>query len=328
MFKSLLIEKIDEEYSVRVTELADDQLPEGDVTVRISHSTLNYKDALAITGIGPVVRNFPMVPGIDFAGVVEHSSHPEFKAGDNVILNGWGVGESHWGGLAQKARVKGDWLIKLPNNLSPRDAMAIGTAGYTAMLCVLALLRHGLKPSDGEIAVTGATGGVGSVAILLLKHLGYSVTAITGKLSESNYLLNLGAHEVLDRAIYASPTKPLLKERWAGVIDVLGGNTLASLCASTKYGGIVTACGLAESIELPSSVAPFILRGITLVGIDSVHCPKATRLAAWSRLSEQVNLDKLRSMVSEITLEEVPHFSKLILSGDLKGRIIVDPYKA
>jgi len=328
MFKSLLIEKIDEEYSVRVTELADDQLPEGDVTVRISHSTLNYKDALAITGIGPVVRNFPMVPGIDFAGVVEHSSHPEFKAGDNVILNGWGVGESHWGGLAQKARVKGDWLIKLPDNLSPRDAMAIGTAGYTAMLCVLALLRHGLKPSDGEIAVTGATGGVGSVAILLLKHLGYSVTAITGKLSESNYLLNLGAHEVLDRAIYASPTKPLLKERWAGVIDVLGGNTLASLCASTKYGGIVTACGLAESIELPSSVAPFILRGITLVGIDSVHCPKATRLAAWSRLSEQVNLDKLRSMVSEITLEEVPHFSKLILSGDLKGRIIVDPYKA
>jgi acrylyl-CoA reductase (NADPH) len=328
MFKSLLIEKIDEEYSVRVTELADDQLPEGDVTVRISHSTLNYKDALAITGIGPVVRNFPMVPGIDFAGVVEHSSHPEFKAGDNVILNGWGVGESHWGGLAQKARVKGDWLIKLPDNLSPRDAMAIGTAGYTAMLCVLALLRHGLKSSDGEIAVTGATGGVGSVAILLLKHLGYSVTAITGKLSESNYLLNLGAHEVLDRAIYASPTKPLLKERWAGVIDVLGGNTLASLCASTKYGGIVTACGLAESIELPSSVAPFILRGITLVGIDSVHCPKATRLAAWSRLSEQVNLDKLRSMVSEITLEEVPHFSKLILSGDLKGRIIVDPYKA
>lgn len=324
MFKGLLVDKVNEQYSVKVAELDDNHLPEGDVTVRIFYSTINYKDALAITGKGPIVRSFPMTPGIDFSGVVEDSNHPEFKAGDKVILNGWGVGESHSGGLAQKARVNGDWLIPLPDNLTLKDAMALGTAGYTAMLCVLALLRHGLKPSDGEIAVTGATGGVGSVAILILKELGYKAVAITGKLSETDYLLDLGAHEVIDRALYASPAKPLLKERWAGVIDVLGGNTLASLCASTKYHGVVTACGLAESMDLPASVAPFILRGVTLVGVDSVKCPKETRLEAWAMLSEKINLSKLNTVISEIKLEDAINYSKLLLSGTFKGRIIVD----
>ncbi|MDR5172850.1 oxidoreductase [Methylobacillus flagellatus] len=323
MFKGLLIEKINEEYSVRLTELDDAQLLNGDVTVRVSHSTINYKDALAITGKGSIVRSFPMVPGIDFAGVVEQSNHPDFVPGDNVILNGWGVGESHWGGLAQKARVKGDWLIPLPANISSRDAMALGTAGYTAMLCILAILRHGVRPEDGEIAVTGATGGVGSVAISALSQLGYKVAAITGKSTGTDYLLNLGANEVLDRSSLG-PNKPLLKERWVGVIDVLGGNTLANLCASTKYQGIVTACGLAESMELPATVAPFILRGITLVGIDSVRCPKEHRLEAWAKLSEYIDSSKLQAIITEIKVEDAPHYSKLLMDGVFKGRIVVN----
>ncbi len=323
MFKGLLIEKDNEDYSVRLTELADEQLPEGDVTVRISHSTINYKDALAITGKGPIVRCFPMVPGIDFVGVVEQSNHRDFVPGDSVILNGWGAGESHWGGLAQKARVHGDWLIPLPANISPRNAMALGTAGFTAMLCILAILRHGLKPEDGAIAVTGATGGVGSVAILVLSKLGYKVTALTGKLTETDYLLNLGATEIIDRSTLG-PNKPLLKERWAGVIDVLGGNTLANLCASTKYRGIVTACGLAESMELPATVAPFIFRGITLVGIDSVRCSKAHRLEAWARLSESIDMHKLKDLITEIKPEDAPHYCKLLIDGVFKGRIVVN----
>lgn len=324
MFKGILIEKDEAGYRAAVKELDEAQLPEGDVTVRVSHSTLNYKDALAITGKGPVVRKFPMVPGIDLAGTVEHSAHPDYKAGDAVVLNGWGVGENHWGGLAQKARLNGNWLVPLPSAFTPLQAMAIGTAGYTAMLCVLALERHGVKPSDGEILVTGAAGGVGSVAIAVLSKLGYTVVAVSGRPEETDYLKGLGAVEVLERAQFSAPGKPLGRERWAGAVDVVGSHTLANVCATTKYRGVVTACGLAGGMDLPASVAPFILRGVTLAGIDSVMCPKADRLQAWQRLGSDLDMAKLGTISREISLAEAIPVATQLFNGQVKGRVVVD----
>lgn len=324
MFKGILIEKDDAGYRATLTDLDETRLPEGDVTVRVSHSTLNYKDALAITGKVPVVRTFPMVPGIDLAGTVEHSSHPDYKAGDAVILNGWGVGETHWGGLAQKARLNGNWLVPLPAQFTPQQAMAIGTAGYTAMLCVLALERHGVTPAHGEILVTGAAGGVGSVATALLARLGYTVVAVSGRPAETDYLKGLGAVEVLDRATFATPGKPLGRERWAGAVDVVGSHTLANVCASMKYRGVVTACGLAGGMDFPASVAPFILRGVTLVGIDSVMCPRPDRLEAWKRLASDLDIAKLTAISQEVGLTEALPIALKLLNGEVRGRVIVD----
>ena len=324
MFKGILIEKDDSGYRATVKDLNESDLPEGNVTIEVSHSTLNYKDGLAITGKGPVVRKFPMVPGIDLVGIVEQSSHPDYKIGDRVLLNGWGVGENHWGGLAQKARLNGDWLIPLPTQFSPQQAMAIGTAGYTAMLCVIALERQGVKPSDGEIVVTGAAGGVGSVAIAVLSKLGYSVVAVTGRPDDANYLTQLGAKEVMDRSIYASPGKPLGKERWAGAIDVAGSHVLANICATTKYRGVVTACGLAAGMDFPATVAPFILRGVTLVGIDSVMCPRSDRLIAWRRLAADLDMVKLGKIGKEVGLNEAIPLANSLLEGKVRGRVIVD----
>jgi len=324
MFKGILIEKDDSGYRANLRELDEAQLPEGDVTIRVAYSTLNYKDGLAITGRGPVVRRFPMVPGVDLAGTVERSTSPDYAAGDKVVLNGWGVGETHWGGLAQKARLKGEWLVPLPAAFSPRQAMAIGTAGYTAMLCVMALEKHGVTPDQGEIVVTGAAGGVGSAAIAILSRLGYRVVAVTGRPEESEYVKGLGAAEVLDRAAFASPGKPIAKERWAGAVDVVGSHTLANVCATTKYRGVVTACGLAGGMDFPSSVAPFILRGVTLVGIDSVMCPTPDRLEAWRRLGSDLDIEKLGVISREIGLSEVMPFATKLLNGEVKGRIVVD----
>ena len=324
MFNGILITKDEAGYRAAVTKLDEAQLPAGDVTVRVSHSTLNYKDGLAITGKGPVVRSFPMVPGIDLVGIVEESANPAYRAGDAVLLNGWGVGEVHWGGLAQKARLKGDWLIPLPSAFTPQQAMAIGTAGYTAMLCVLALERYGVKPSDGEILVTGAAGGVGSVAIAILAKLGYKVVAATGRTQDADYLHRLGATEVIDRAQFASPGKPLGKERWAGAVDVVGSHVLANVCATTKYRGVVTACGLAAGMDLPATVAPFILRGVTLAGIDSVMCPRADRLIAWQRLATDLDVTKLGEIGREVSLAEAIPLASQLLSGDVRGRIVVD----
>ncbi len=324
MFNGILITKDEAGYRAAVTKLDEAQLPAGDVTVRVSHSTLNYKDGLAITGKGPVVRSFPMVPGIDLVGIVEESANPAYRAGDAVLLNGWGVGEVHWGGLAQKARLKGDWLIPLPSAFTPQQAMAIGTAGYTAMLCVLALERYGVKPSDGEILVTGAAGGVGSVAIAILAKLGYKVVAATGRTQDADYLHRLGATEVIDRAPFASPGKPLGKERWAGAVDVVGSHVLANVCATTKYRGVVTACGLAAGMDLPATVAPFILRGVTLAGIDSVMCPRADRLIAWQRLATDLDVTKLGEIGREVSLAEAIPLASQLLSGDVRGRIVVD----
>lgn len=324
MFKGILIEKDEAGYRAALKNIDEGQLPDGDVTIRVSHSTLNYKDGLAITGKGPVVRKFPMVPGIDLVGTVEHSAHPEYKAGDHVLLNGWGVGEVHWGGLAQKARLNGNWLVPMPAGFSPQQAMAIGTAGYTAMLCVLALERHGVMPTDGEILVTGAAGGVGSVATAVLAKLGYTVVAVSGRPNESDYLKNLGAVEVLERSQFSSPGKPLGKERWAGAVDVVGSHTLANVCASTKYRGVVTACGLAGGMDFPSSVAPFILRGVTLVGIDSVMCPRPDRLEAWQRLSSDLDMKKLGAISREISLGEVVPIASKLMNGEIRGRVIVD----
>ena len=324
MFKGILIEKDDSGYRAAVQEIDDAQLPAGDVTVRVSHSTLNYKDGLAITGKGPVVRKFPMVPGIDLAGVVEESSHPQYKAGDPVVHNGWGVGETHWGGLAQKARLNGEWLVPLPAAFSPQQAMAIGTAGYTAMLCVLALERHGVKPEHGEILVTGAAGGVGSVAIAVLAKLGYTVVAATGRPQDAGYLKSLGASEVVERSLFSSPGKPLGKERWAGAVDVVGSHVLANVCATTKYRGVVTACGLAAGMDFPATVAPFILRGVTLAGIDSVMCPRSERLVAWERLGSDLDLDKLGQISGEIGLAETIPLADRLLKGEVRGRVVVD----
>lgn len=325
MFKAVLIEKDDAGYRASVQTLDDAALPEGNVSVRVSHSTLNYKDALAITGQGPVVRKFPMVPGIDLVGVVAASQHPDYQPGDAVLLNGWGVGESHWGGLAQQARLNGDWLIPLPTGLTAQQAMAIGTAGYTAMLCVMTLERYGVQPKDGEVLVTGAAGGVGSVAVALLSQLGYRVTAMTGRLQDADYLRALGAAEVIERGQYAEPGKPLGKERWAGAVDVAGGHVLANVCASMQYQGVVTACGLAAGMALPATVAPFILRGVTLAGVDSVMRPRADRLVAWQRLTQELSLDKLALIGSqEVGLDEAIGLAARLLKGEVRGRVVVD----
>lgn len=324
MFRGILIQKDEAGYSASLTDLDDGQLPEGDVTVRVSHSTLNYKDALAITGKGPVVRKFPMVPGIDLVGTVERSTHSDYKVGDAVILNGWGVGEKHWGGLAQKARVNGDWLVPLQGRFTPQQAMSIGTAGYTAMLCVLALERHGVKPEHGEILVTGAAGGVGSVATAVLTKLGFTVVAVSGRPAEADYIKSLGAVEILDRAKFASPGKPLGAERWAGAIDVVGSDTLANVCATTKYRGVVTACGLAGGMDFPATVAPFILRGVTLAGIDSVMCPRLERLEAWRRLNIDLDVSKLTAISKEVGLTELLPLAPKMLNGAVRGRVVVD----
>ena len=329
MFKALVITKPESGYRCDLTELDEAQLPAtGDVTVRVDYSTINYKDGLAITGKSPVVRSFPMVPGIDFAGSVTQSDHPKWKAGDRVLLNGFGVGESHWGGLAQMARVKGDWLVALPDTLSERDAMAVGTAGYTAMLCVMALQRHwadaGVAPGSGEVLVTGANGGVGSVAISLLAGLGHTVVASTGRPQEADYLKSLGASAVIDRNEFGAPGKPLQKERWIGVVDSVGSHTLANACASTHYGGAVAACGLAQGMDLPASVAPFILRGITLLGIDSVMAPMARREAAWAALAKILNREQLAAITTEIGLAEAIGAGGDILAGRVRGRLVVN----
>ena len=324
MFKAVLIEKDEAGYRAGVTEVDDAALPEGDVTVRVAYSTLNYKDGLAITGKGPVVRKFPMVPGIDLAGTVEASTHAGIAVGDKVVLNGWGVGEGHWGGLAQRARLKGDWLVPLPAAFTPRQAMAIGTAGYTAMLCVMALERHGVAPASGEVLVTGANGGVGSVAVALLAKLGYTVVASTGRPQEADYLKALGAAEIIDRAQLSAPGKPLAKERWAGAVDTVGSHTLANVCASTKYRGAVAACGLAQGMDFPSSVAPFILRGVTLAGVDSVMAPRAERLEAWRRLAQDLDVTKLDLMTHEIGLGEAVATAAALLEGKVRGRVVVD----
>lgn len=323
MFTGLLIEN-DDSYRTTLTDLDERQLPDGDVTVRVSHSGLNYKDALAITGSGKIVRDFPMVPGIDLAGEVEHSDDPAHRVGDKVVLNGWGVGEKHWGGLAQKARVRGDWLVPLPEAFTPEQAMAIGTAGYTAMLCVQALERHGVAPDQGEIAVTGASGGVGSVAVALLARLGYTVVAVTGRPEENRYLEDLGAAEILDRSGFAEVGKPLQKARWAGAVDVAGSHTLANILAGTKYRGVVTACGLAAGMDLPASVAPFILRGVTLAGVDSVMCPLEDRLEAWRRLGELLDPGTLDTITSTVGLDEAAPTARKLLEGAVRGRVVVD----
>jgi acrylyl-CoA reductase (NADPH) len=315
----------DPEFQARVADLEEKALPEGDVTLRVEYSTLNFKDGLAIANASPVVRTWPMVAGIDGAGIVEASSHPDWKAGDRVVLNGWGVGEMHWGCLAQKARVKGDWLVRLPGNISTRQAMAIGTAGYTATLCVLALERLGVKPASGEILVTGASGGVGGVAIALLAAGGYRVVASTGRLAEADYLKGLGAAEVIDRATLSQPGgRPLQKERWAGVVDSVGSHTLANACAQTKAGGIVTACGLAQGMDFPSTVAPFILRGVTLAGVNCVMVPREVREQAWARLARDLEPAKLEAMTHETDLAGAIAAAPEILKGRVRGRLVVD----
>ena len=324
MFKGILLNKTDAGTDAKVADINDSDLPEGDVTLRVDYSTINYKDGLAITGKAPVVRKFPMVPGIDGAGTVEESNSPLWKAGDKVVLNGWGVGEGHWGCLAQKARLKGEWLVALPSGVTTKQAASIGTAGYTAMLCVLGLEKHGVTPDKGEILVTGAAGGVGSVAIALLAKRGYTVVASTGRASETDYLKSLGASEVIDRATLSSPGKPLAKERWAGAVDSVGSHTLANVCASTKYLGVVMACGLAQGMDLPASVAPFILRGVTLVGIDSVMAPMATRLQAWSRLASDLDKTKLDAITTEISLAQAIARAPDILAGQVRGRLVVN----
>ena len=323
MFKALLLEKGDAGFQARVTEIDDVRLPAADVLVRPEYSTLNFKDGLALTNKSPVVRVWPMVPGIDGAGTVLESTHADWKPGDRFVHNGWGVGETHWGCLAQRARLKGDWLVKLPSSFSARQAMAIGTAGYTAMLCVLALERHGLKPGDGEVLVTGATGGVGSVAIALLSRLGHRVVAATGKTQEADYLTKLGAVAVLDRAEFAAAGKPLQKERWAAVVDALGSHTLVNALAQTRYGGVVAACGLAQGMDLPGSVAPFILRGITLAGIDSVMAPRALRQQAWDRLARDLDPALLETMITEVALEDAVDAAQGLMAGTVRGRIVV-----
>jgi acrylyl-CoA reductase (NADPH) len=324
MFKAILIDKRDGTQSVRVAELDDAQLPDAAVTVRVEYSTVNYKDGLAITGKSPVVRKFPMVPGIDLAGVVEASTSEVWRPGERVLLNGWGVGEGHWGGFSQKARVKAEWLQNVPERFTTRQAMAIGTAGYTASLCVDALVRHGLAPDQGDVLVTGASGGVGSVAIALLAAAGFKVTASTGKAGEADYLKKLGATQVIDRNEFTQPGKPLHKERWAGVIDSVGSHTLANVCAQTRYRGAVAACGLAQGMDFPSSVAPFILRGVSLLGIDSVMAPKAVRQLAWDRLARDLDASVLEQISKTVGLAEAIKAAEDIVGGTIRGRVIVD----
>lgn len=323
MFKAILITKDDAGYAATVTELDDAALPEGDITVDVEWSTVNYKDALALTGKSPVVRRFPMVPGIDFSGTVHASSHPDFKPGDKVVYTGFGLGETQWGGYSQRVRVNGERTLHLPEGLTARGAMAIGTAGFTAMLSVLALARHGVKPGDGDILVSGATGGVGSIAVNILARRGYRVVASTGKDAEHDYLRRLGAAEIIDRRELSAPGRPLGKERWIGAVDVVGGATLANICANTSYGGVVTACGLAESMDFPASVAPFILRGVTLAGIDSGFCPMALRAQAWAALSTELASSELEMMTTEVTLDDVLELAPELLAGTVRGRTVV-----
>src|SRR5215472_2863806 len=322
-FKAIVIDKADTGQTVRLTDFDEKDLMDGDVTVRVEWSTVNYKDGLAITGKAPVVRRFPMIAGVDFSGTVESSNHPNWMPGDHVILNGWGLGETHLGAYAEKARVKGDWLIRRPAGISARDAMAIGTAGYTAMLAVMALERAGIAPSRGPVIVTGAAGGVGSVAIALLAKLGYAVAASTGRPKEAAYLKSLGASEIIERNELTGPARPLAKERWAGGIDAVGSTTLANVLSMTRYGGAVAACGLAGGMDLPTSVAPFILRGVSLIGIDSVMCPLPLRQEAWRRLDKDLAKDKLAAMTAEIGLGDVVDAGKRIVEGQVRGRIVV-----
>jgi acrylyl-CoA reductase (NADPH) len=322
--RAIVIHEEEGGQQVEVTDVNEDDLPEGDVTVRVDYSSLNYKDSLAITGSSPVVRSFPMIPGIDLAGTVETSEHEDFGEGDRVVLNGWGIGETRWGGLAARARVNGDWLVPLPSAFTARQAMAIGTAGYTAMLCVLALEDHGVAPGEGEVLVTGAAGGVGSVAVSVLAKLGYSVAASTGRPEESDYLRALGATEIIDRKDLSEPGRPLARERWVGAVDVAGSHTLANVCASMAYGGTVAACGLAQGMDFPGTVAPFILRGVTLVGVDSVSCPIPRRLVAWRRLATDLDVGHIELMTREISLEEAIPIARDQLTGVTRGRIVVD----
>jgi acrylyl-CoA reductase (NADPH) len=322
-FKAIRTDKGEQGQTVGLVDFDENELMDGDVTVAVEWSTVNYKDGLAVTGKSPVVRRFPMIPGIDFAGTVEASTNPDWKPGDKVILNGWGTGETHLGAYAEKARVKGDWLVPLPAGMSGRDAMAIGTAGYTAMLAVMALEKHGVTPEKGPIVVTGAAGGVGSVAIALLSKLGFGVIASTGRSQEADYLKQLGATEIIERAELAEATRPLGKERWAGGIDSVGSRTLANVLAMTRYGGAVAACGLAGGMDLPASVAPFILRGISLLGIDSVMCPQPIRREAWRRLASDLDRGKLQALTTEIGLDGVPDAARAILEGKVRGRTVV-----
>ena len=325
MFKALLLIKSDDgKTQAALTSLDDAQLPPGEVLVQVSHSTLNYKDGLAITGKAPVVRTWPMVPGIDLAGTVIESSDARYRAGDAVLLNGWGVGETHWGGLAQKARVKADWLLPLPAGMTAERAMAIGTAGYTAMLCVMALQAQGVTPDRGPVLVTGANGGVGSIAIALLSRAGFTVHASTGRLDEAAHLKSLGAAEVIDRATLSAPGKPLQKERWAAAVDSVGSHTLANVCASLHYGGVAAACGLAQGMDLPTTVAPFILRCVTLAGVDSVMAPYARRAEAWTRLAAELPAEVLAANTATITLEDAPAVAARLLAGQVRGRVVVD----
>ena len=324
MFSAVLIDKSDTGQTAALAQLDDTRLPDGDVTIDVAYSTLNYKDGLAITGKSPVVRKFPMVPGIDLAGTVTQSSHADWQAGDRVVLNGWGVGETHWGGLAQRARLKGDWLVPLPPAFTERQAMAIGTAGYTASLCVEALVNQGVQPGQGDVLVTGATGGVGSIAVALLVRAGFTVAAATGKAAEADYLKQLGATTIVDRAELAAAGKPLQKERWAAVVDCVGSHTLANACAQTRYGGAIAACGLAQGMDFPASVAPFILRGISLLGVDSVMAPKARRLTAWQRLARDLDPAALETIGTEISLGEAIKAAGRLMDGAVRGRFVVD----
>ncbi len=324
MFKAIHLSRPEGGFAAAEVELDRSVLPQADVTVRIEHSSLNYKDALAIANRGPVVRQWPMIPGIDGAGVVEASDSEEFRVGDRVILNGWGVGEHWFGCLAQYARLKSDWLIPMPDRLDSRSAMALGTAGYTAMLCVQAIERHHVRPGAGEVLVTGAAGGVGSIAVALLAHLGYRVVASTGRAAEADYLKSLGAAEVIDRAELAAPGKPLARERWAAAVDTVGSHTLANACAATRYGGVVAACGMAQGLDFPASVAPFILRGVTLRGVDSVMASRAERISAWQRLSHVLDALRLDDIVHEIGLSQVIAHAHKLMAGEVRGRICVD----
>ena len=324
MFKALLLTQENKQTRAALTDLDDSQLPEGEVTVRIEYSTLNYKDALAVTGRGAIVRTWPMVPGIDLAGTVEASSDPAWKPGDPVVVTGWGLGETHWGGLAQKARLKPGWLLRRPEAYTARQSMAIATAGFTAALCVMALQRHGLRPGDGEVLVTGAAGGVGSVAVALLGSLGYTVVASTGRPQEADYLLGLGAARCVDRQEFTQPGKPLQSERWAGVVDTVGSHTLVNACASTRFHGAVAACGLAQGADFAGTVMPFILRGVTLYGINSVFIDNDTRRVAWALLANHVPAERLEGMTQEIGLTEVIDFCPRLLEGQVRGRTVVD----
>ena len=323
-FKAVRIDKTDQGQDVRLVDMTEAELMDGDVTIRVTHSTVNYKDGLVLSGKSPIVSRFPMIAGVDLAGAVESSSHPDFRAGDEVLVNGYGLSQTHFGGYAEKARVKGEWLVKLPSGLSRAQAMAIGTAGYTAMLCVMALERQGVKPEQGPVVVTGAAGGVGSIAISLLASTGWTVIASTGRPAETGYLHELGAHEIIDRATLSAPGRPLGKERWAAGIDSVGSHTLANVLAQTRYGGAVAACGLAGGADMPGTVMPFILRGVQLLGVDSVNCPMPRRIEAWGRLAANLDREKLAAMTRTIPLEEVFAVGADILQGKVRGRVVVE----